>query len=275
MTASTPTLLPALGLSLIRGRFLSEQDGPGTLPVAVISQTLAQRFFANDDALGHKLRLGREDPTWYTIVGIVKDVKFYNLGDGPLSEAYVAYAQVPCPAISLVVRSATQPEALSSALQSTVWSLDKEQPLSGIETLEQRISDEQAPILIFTQFAAYFAMLALFLGGIGIYGVMAYLVESRAREIGIRLACGAERRDILWLVLSGSIKLLVMGVSGGLLGAWGVARLLMNQLHGVSPNELDVYGAAVALLCSAVLLASFVPVRRATRVDPLTVLRCE
>jgi putative ABC transport system permease protein len=275
LTASTPALLPALGLSLIRGRFLSEQDGPGTLPVAVISQTLAQRFFANDDALGHKLRLGREDPTWYTIVGIVKDVKFYNLGDGPLSEAYVAYAQVPCPAISLVVRSATQPEALSSALQSTVWSLDKEQPLSGIETLEQRISDEQAPILIFTQFAAYFAMLALFLGGIGIYGVMAYLVESRAREIGIRLACGAERRDILWLVLSGSIKLLVMGVSGGLLGAWGVARLLMNQLHGVSPNELDVYGAAVALLCSAVLLASFVPVRRATRVDPLTVLRCE
>jgi predicted permease len=274
-TAATPEYATALEMSLLRGRFISEQDGPDTLPVVVISQTLAQRYFGQQDALGHRLRLGREDPRWYTIVGIVKDVKFYQLANGPMNESYTAYAQSASPSVGLALRTKGEPTALVSALQETVWSLDKEQPISAVQSMEQCMSDQEAPIHIFTEFAGYFALLALFLASIGIYGVLAYLVESRTREIGIRVACGAERRDIWWLVMGGSARLLLIGVAVGLLGAWSLARLLMNQLSGVSSSELDVYAAAVALLTGAVLLASVVPVRRATRVDPLTVLRCE
>jgi putative ABC transport system permease protein len=275
ITASTPGFSAAIGLSLLRGRFISEQDSSSTLPVVVINQTLAGRFFAHEDALSRKIRLGRDDATWYTIVGIVKDVKFYSPGDDPMNQSYVAFAQAPGPSMYLVLHTATDPITLSSAVQSAVWSLDKEQPLSGVQTLETRISNQEAPVRNITQFSVYFALLALFLAAIGIYGVMAYLVESRAREIGIRIACGAERRNILWLVLTGSLKLTMTGISAGLLGAWVVARLLMSNVFGVTTNNLDVYAVSVAVLGAAVLLATLVPLRRATRVDPLIVLRCE
>ena len=275
ITVVTPGYASAIGLSVIRGRFIADQDGPDSLPVVVVSQTLAHRFFAAEDSLGHKLRLGRDDPTWYTIVGIVRDVKTYKLSDDPMSQSYISFAQVPGRSMSLVLRTTTDPMGLSSALESTVSALEKEQPISQVEPLDRRIRNSDAAIYSFTQFAAYFALLALFLAGIGIYGVMAYLVESRSREIGIRVACGAERSNILWLVLAGSLKLVLAGVAMGLLGAWAVARLLMSQIHGVNANDLDVYAAVVAVLCGAVLLASFLPMRRATRVDPLIVLRCE
>lgn len=275
ISAATPGYAAAIGLSLLRGRFISDQDGPDTLPVVVINQTLAQKHFAHKDALGRKLRLGRDNATWYTIVGVVKDVKFYNLGDEPMNQSYIPFVQAPSPLMAIVLHTTTEPMNLSAALQETVWALDKEQPISGVQTLQSRIDNEEAPIRIFTQFSAYFALLALFLAGIGIYGVMAYLVESRTREIGIRIACGAERGNILWLVLAGSLKLAAVGVSVGLLGAWGIAQLLMNQLYGIKSSNLDVYAFSMAVLCVAILFATLVPIRRATRVDPLTVLRCE
>jgi putative ABC transport system permease protein len=275
ITAVTPGYSAAIGLSLLRGRFITEQDGSNALPVVVIDQTLAGRFFAHEEALGHKIRLGRDDATWYTIVGIVKDVKFYWPGDNPMNESYVAFAQAPGPVMHLVLRTTTDPMALASVLQSAVWAVDKEQPISGVQTLETRINNQEAPVRNITQFSIYFALLALFLAAIGIYGVMAYLVESRAREIGIRVACGAERRNILWLVLTGSLKLTLTGISAGLLGAWAIARLLMNNVFGVTISTLDVYAVSVVVLCVAVLLATLIPLRRATRVDPLTVLRCD
>ena len=275
ITAVTPGYSAAIGLSLVRGRFITEQDGSNALPVVVINQTLAGRFFAQEEALGHKIRLGRDDATSYTIVGVVKDVKFYWPGDNPMNESYTAFAQAPGPVMHLVLHTTADPMALASALQSAVWALDKEQPISGVQTLETRIDNQEAPVRNITQFSIYFALLALFLAAIGIYGVMAYLVESRAREIGIRVACGAERRNILWLVLTGSLKLIMTGIFAGLLGAWAIARLLMNNIFGVTPNTLDVYAVSVAVLGAAVLLATLVPLRRATRVDPLIVLRCE
>ena len=274
-TATMPGYAETLGISLLRGRFLSEQDGSNTLPVVVISQTLAKRYFANEDALGHKLRLGRNDSRWHTIVGIVGDVKVYGWTDEPMSESYTAYAQSAEPGMNLVLRTKGDPTALIPEVRDAVWSLDKELPLSEIEPFERRLDEQLAGTRIFTRFSAIFALLALFLAGIGIYGVMAYLVESRSREIGIRVACGADRRNISRLVLSGALRLAVTGLPIGLLGGWSVGRLLMSGLYGVSGNELDVYATSIAVLSMAVLLASFVPVRRATRVDPLTVLRCE
>lgn len=275
VTNATPGYSAAIGLSLIRGRFITEQDGPDSLRVVVISNSLAERFFAHEDPLGHKLRLGRNNSTWYTVVGIVKDVKFFDLGDAPISESYVAFAQLPSPSMSLVLHTTTDPLAISSALQNAVWAIDKEQPISHVQTLEALINNQETGIRDFTQFAAYFALLALFLATIGIYGVMAYFVEARAREFGIRITCGAERRDILWLVLAGSLKLAATGVPVGLLGAWGIERLLMSQLYGVKTNNVGVYALSVAVLFVAVLLATMLPVRRATKVDPLFVMRVE
>jgi putative ABC transport system permease protein len=275
ITAVTPGYSAAIGLSLLHGRFISEQDGSATLPVVVINQTLAGRFFANEDALGRRIRLGRDDATWYTIVGVVKDVKFYWRGDNPMNESYFAFAQVPSPSAYLVLYTTTDPMKLAPAVQSAVWAQDKEQPLSGVQTLETRINNQEAPVRNITVFSIYFALLALFLAAIGIYGVMAYLVESRAREIGIRIACGAERRSILWLVLTGSLKLTLTGIAVGLLGASAIARVLMSDVFGVTTSTVDVYAASVVVLGAAVLLATLIPMRRATRVDPLIVLRCE
>src|SRR5260370_38928053 len=138
MPAVTHGYSAAIGLSLVRGRFTGDQDGASTFPAAVINQTLAGRFFAHEEALGHKIRLGRDDTTWYTIVGIVKDVKFYWPGDNPMNESYLAFAQAPGPVMHLVLRTTTDPMALAPAVQSAVWSLDKEQPISGVQTLETR-----------------------------------------------------------------------------------------------------------------------------------------
>src|SRR5215470_10015050 len=275
ITASTPGYAPAIGLNLLRGRFLTEQDRPGVMPAVVINQTMERRYFPHEDALGHRIRLGPNDPTWYTIVGVVGDVKLFDLSDRPENQCYYAFAQMPVRTMSVVLRTSADPLLLADALPKTVSAIDKESPISDAETMQQMISDEEAPFRIFAQFSVYFAVLALFLAGMGIYGVMAYLVESRTREIGIRIACGAEPRGILWLVLSGSLKLVVAGIGLGLVGAWGVTRLLSGLLNGVAANAPIDYVVSVVAMLLAILLASFGPLRRATKVDPMRVLRYE
>jgi ABC-type antimicrobial peptide transport system permease subunit len=156
-----------------------------------------------------------------------------------------------------------------------VKAVDPDQPISDILPLAQRINDQEAPFKIFAQFTVFFGILALFLAAMGIYGVMAYLVENRSREIGIRMACGARPRTILWLVLSGNLKLILTGISIGLVFAWLVARLLQSLLFRVTANDPATYAGAVTVICVAVLAASLVPLRRATRVDPIIVLRYE
>ena len=141
--------------------------------------------------------------------------------------------------------------------------------------LAQRISDQEAPYLIFAKFTGGFGLMALFLAAIGLYGVMAYLVESRSREIGIRMACGARPRTILWLVFSGNLRLVVTGLSVGLVLAWILAQLLQSLLYRVKAYDPATYLGAMAVICAAVLLASIVPLRRAARVDPMIVLRYE
>lgn len=275
ITSATPGYFSALGLSLVSGRFIADEDGPDTLPVIVIGQIFAKRFFPHESPLGHRVRLGPDSPTWYTVVGVVKDVKLFNLSDRPMNEAYTVFAQSPSRGMSFVLHTKVDPMTLSAALRNAVWSVDKEQPVSGVETLEQRMSDEQAPFRIFAQFSSYMGLLALFLAGIGIYGVMSYLVESRTREIGIRMACGAVRRNILWLVLSGNLKLVLAGTSLGLLAAWSVSRTLGGFLPKVTASDPIAYTVSVAVLCAAILFASFIPLRRAVKVDPITVLRYE
>jgi predicted permease len=275
VNSASSSYLSAMGLHLVEGRFIAESDGPDALPVIVINDTLVRRFFQNEDPLGHKIRLGKKDTIWYTVVGVVKNVKQSDLGDKPRNQAYIPFVQAPENSTSIVLRTTVEPLALANSLRNAVWSIDKDLPLSGVQPMEQRIDEQQSPERTFSNFATYFGVLALFLAAIGIYGVMAYLVASRTREIGVRMALGARRWSILWLVLSSSMKLVLTGVTLGLIAAWGLARLLSQVLFGVSASDPSTYLVAVAVLCGVILLASLVPLRRATAVDPMVVLRYE
>jgi len=275
ITAVTPGYVSALGLHLVRGRFIGEEDGAGTPAVIVINQTLARRYFVEEDPLGHKIRLSREDTVPRTIVGIVKDIKTSGIDDEARSQGYIAYAQAPSRSITVVMRTTAAPLSLVASLRESVAAVDQDQPISDILPLAQRISDQEAPYRIFAQFTVGFGLLALFLAAIGLYGVMAYLVESRSREIGIRMACGARPQTILWLVLSGNLKLVLAGLSIGLVLAWTLAKLLQSLLYHVTANDPATYVSAVAVISAAVLLASVVPLRRAARVDPMIMLRYE
>jgi putative ABC transport system permease protein len=271
----TPGYISALGLHLVEGRFIGEEDGATTAGVMVINETLAHRFFPNEDPLGHKIRLSKDDTGPRTIIGVVKDVKTASLADDPKNQSYIPLVQSPSRTITILLRTAAEPLALVNSLRESVKAVDGDQPISDILPLAQRINDQEAPYKIFAQFTVFFGILALFLAAMGIYGVMAYLVENRSHEIGIRIACGARPRTILWLVLSGNLKLIFTGISIGLVFAWLVARLLQSLLFRVTANDPATYAGAVTVICMAVLVASLVPLRRATRVDPIIVLRYE
>jgi putative ABC transport system permease protein len=275
ISAVTPGYMSALGLHLIRGRFISETDGAASPGVIVINQTLAQRYFSDADPLGHIIRLSREDAVPRTIVGIVQDIKTSGMDEEARNQSYIPMEQSPSRSISVVMRTTVEPLSLVTSLRESVKAIDQDQPISDILPLAQRISDQEAPYRIFAQFTGGFGLMALFLAAIGLYGVMAYLVESRSREIGIRMACGARPRTILWLVFSGNLRLVVTGLSVGLALACILAQLLQSLLYRVKAYDPATYVSAVAVICAAVLLASIIPLRRAARVDPMIVLRYE
>ncbi len=254
---------------------MSEEDGAAAPAVIVINQTLAHRYFSDEDPLGHKIRLSRDDAVPRTIVGIVKDIKTSGMDDEGKNQSYIPFAQSPNRSITVVMRTVADPLSLVSSLRASVLAVNQDQPISDILALAQRISDEEAPYRIFAQFTVFFGILALFLAAIGLYGVMACLVESRSREIGIRMACGAQPRTILWLVLSGNLKLVLAGLSMGLVFAWILAQLLQSLLYHVTANDPATYAGAAVVIATAVLLASVVPLRRAAKVDPMIVLRYE
>ncbi len=275
ITAVTPGYMSAMGLHLVRGRFINDTDIGAKPAVIVINQTLAQRFFSGDDPLGHIIRLSRSDTVPRTVVGVVKDVKISSIDDEPRNQSYISMAQSPSRSISVVLRTTAEPLALVTSLRESLKAVDQDQPISDIFPMSQRISDQEAPYLILAQFTGGFGVMALFLAAIGLYGVMAYLVENRSREIGIRMACGARPQTILWLVLSGNLRLVAIGLSIGLVLAGIVAQLLQSMLYRVKAYDPATYVSAMTLMCAVVVLASIVPLRRAAKVDPMIVLRYE
>jgi putative ABC transport system permease protein len=276
ITAVSPGYLPTVGLQLIRGRFVSDQDGPDSLPVIVINRTLADRYFSGQDPLGQKIQLGRESTTLLTVVGIVKDIRLNtDFSQPPSSESYIPFSQSPRRAMTIVLRSDGDPLPLISGLREAVASLDPDQPLSQLVSLSQLVNDQEAPYRVFTEFCNFFGLLALFLAAIGIYGVMAFIVSGRTKEIGIRMALGATPREVTSLVLAHSVRLTVVGIIFGLAGAAVLAQMLAGMLVGVSVTDPGIYLGAAVVLGAAILLASYVPARRAAAVDPMVALRHE
>jgi len=275
----SPDYLATLGIPLLRGRAFAEADKQNAPRVALVNATLAKRFFPNDDPVGKRFMYGhpsaKNPPKWYTIVGVVGDTKLYGLANPARLEVYNSCFQDPTSEMDLVVKSKTDPAALTSSIREAVQSVDKDQPIFAISTMNQLVSNSVATQRITLVLLGLFSGLALILGAIGIYGVISYSVAQRTREIGVRTALGAQSRDVLRLVMGDGVKIAFFGLIFGLAGALALTRLMASLLFEVKPADFTTFASVAIVLALVALVACYIPARRAAGVDPLVALRHE
>jgi putative ABC transport system permease protein len=275
----SPDYFKAIGIPLLRGRYFTERDTKGASRVAIINNTMAKKFFPDEDPIGKRIHLtggltsGGE--VYREIVGVVGDVKYYVLNQETPAQIYEPYLQQPFPFMTLVLRADGDPAGLNEAIRAEILKLDREQPVVSINMLDRLVSastaEQQSLGLLFGTFAA----VAVGLAAVGLYGVMSYAVTRRTQEIGVRMALGARRLDVLVLILRHGARLTLCGVAVGLLTAWAVTRLLASELYGVGATDPLTFIGVPLLLIGVALLACYIPARRATKVDPLVALRCD
>ncbi|MEJ7576810.1 MAG: ABC transporter permease [Pyrinomonadaceae bacterium] len=277
----SPDYFRAMDISVTNGRAFTERDRRETPGVVIINRALARRFFSDEDPIGkHLIVVGRQEREFYgkpiprEIVGITEDVRF-ELEREADPEMYMPYAQRPIEKMTLVVRTDGAPTGITTAVRGAVLEVDKDQPVYNIRTMEQWLTESVASHRLVMTLTSLFAGLALLLAGVGIYGVMAYTVAGRTHEIGIRVALGAQRRDVLRLIIGQGLRLAVLGVGLGLLGAFAATRVMASLLYGVSATDPLIFFGVAVLLAGVALLACYIPARRATKVDPMIALRYE
>ena len=272
----TPGYFRAMRIPLHQGRDLSESDDAKSPLVLMVNDAWVRRFFPGQDVIGRRLRLGGDKGKPRSIVGVVGDSHDLGLDEPSPPMLFVPHAQLATSRMTLMVRAAgDRPGALQQPVQAVLAEVDRGQPPDWTTPFEDRIAGALAPRRFPLQLLGVFAALALVLSALGIYGVTAYGVTQRTREIGVRIAIGAQRRDVLRMVMVGAVKLAAVGVALGLCGALIGARLLSSQLYGVGSRDPLTYAAMSALLAAVALVASWLPARRATRVDPVVALRTE
>ena len=269
---ATPGYLEALGVPLVRGRTINAGDTAQAPGAVVINQTLAQRFFPGEDPVGHRMTV---DGVLRTVVGIVGDAKYQGLGTEAGPQVYVPYAQSPFPGMRIIVRTSVEPKSLAGAVRSQIQSIDAEEGPTRIAAMTELISQSVAQPRFNTLLIGLFGTLAFLLAAIGIYGVISYDVAQRTNEIGIRMALGAQRWDVLRLIVRQGFVLTLAGLFAGIAGAFGLTRFLNQLLFDVKPTDPAIYVAVAGLLVLVAVAASLVPARRATKVDPLVALRYE
>ena len=278
----SPDYFRVMNIPLLEGRSFVPSDLEGA-PVAIITAETAHRFFPNQSALGKHLRLV-DDKDWRTIVGVIPDVRAYdlqhNLPAWTNGTAYILYNSTAAPEnrrlpaeMTVALRTSLDDSQTGAQLTRTVAALNQEIPVSDVRPMGAILSEAAAAPASTTSLFVIFAGVALALGVIGIYGVLSYLVSRRTREIGIRLALGAQRRTILWLILREGAKFSLLGIALGLAAAFSLTRLLASELYGISPSDPVTYAAVSLLMLAVTLLACYLPTRRAMRTDPLTALR--
>jgi len=279
----TPDYFRTLGINLKKGRYFTEQDRAGSPFVVVIDESLAQKYFPNEDPIGKRLENGPDTPP-FEIVGVVEHVKHYGLdGEAPVDpQFYYSFKQVPeqflprvVSRMSLSIRTNGDPLTLVGAVRQQVLAIDKNQPVYDARTMEQVISESIASRRFAMLLLTIFAAVALLLSMVGIYGVMSYSVTQRTHEIGVRMALGAGVRDILKLIVGQGMLLVLIGVGIGLVAAFAITRVLSSLLFGVSSTDPVTFAGVAMLLTAVALLACLVPARRAMRVDPMVALRYE
>jgi putative ABC transport system permease protein len=267
---------------LRKGRGFTAADRDGAPLVAVVNDTMARRFFPGEDPVGQRVdfRLrpaGAADtgPAWREIVGVVGDVRHQGLAQEPRPEIYVPYRQEPVSLVALAVRTSPPPEAMAAAVKGAVWAVDPEQPVLGVMGLDRLASESVALRRVSMVVLVTFAGIALALAAVGLYGVISFSVTRRTREIGVRMALGARRQQILAMVLRQGLTVTLAGVAFGVAAALALTRVMGSLLYGVSPTDAASLGAVVALLVTVAAASSYAPARRATRVDPAVALRGE
>ncbi len=270
-----PGYLQTLGIPLLRGRNFSDRDTEATPRVAMINQAMVRRFWPDEDPLGKPITT--DNKYFFSIVGVVGDVRQLGQASETNPEVYLSYLQDPVdwPYRTLVVRSEGAPLKLVGLVEQAVWSVNKDQPISNIRTLEQVLADSVAQPRIFSLLLGVFAGLALVLASVGIYGVVSYSVTQRTHEVGVRLALGAEQVDVLRLVVGQGMLLTAIGLGIGLAGALAMTRFLARFLYGVGPTDPITFVLVAMTLFMVALLACYIPARRATKVDPMVALRYE
>ena len=271
----------AMGIPLRRGRLLTERDTAAAPHVAVINETMVRQMFPNEDPIGKRLAFtGSSQLDWYEIVGVVGDVKQSGLEQATPMQTYEPYAQqspssLALFSMTLMVRTASDPANFTAAIRRAVLQVDKEQPLSNLQTLNQLLSTSIAQRRFSLWLLGVFAVVALVLAAIGVYGVLSYAVTQRTHEIGIRMALGAARRDVLKLIVRHGMFLTLLGVALGLAASFALTRWMTTLLFSVSPTDPLTFAVIALLLALVALLACWLPARRATKVNPMVALRCE
>ena len=268
-----------LNIPLIQGRFFGHDDSAGTPRVAIISRSLAQRFWPHSSAIGKRLRPGFSHDSWLRIVGVVGDVKMSGLDEESPLILYLPYEQAPAPFLmqnlTLVACTASSPTSIIAAARRAILAVDPDLPVFDVATMEQLVYRSASQPRFAASLLGIFAVLALVLASVGIYGVISYGVALRTHEIGIRMALGARKPDVVRLVVSQGLRVTLVGVGAGVFGALGLTRFLASLLYGVKPADPLTYIVVSLLLTGVALFASYIPARRATQVDPIVALRHE
>ncbi|MCG3160995.1 MAG: Macrolide export ATP-binding/permease protein MacB [Acidobacteria bacterium] len=269
-----------MGVPLLRGRLFSEFDKADAPPVVLINQTMARRHFPNEDPVGRKIVIkatqrGQTAPLVSEIIGVVGDVRYEGLDKEPRAEYFRPFAQMPNGSIIFVARTNVDPMNLLPALKARVWEVNATQPIYATSVLSDSIDASLKSRRFSLWLLSSFALLALALAVVGIYGVMSYATLQRTHEIGVRMALGAASNDIIKLVLRQGMRLTMTGVGAGLLASFALTRLMSGLLYGVGATDPLTFVVVPLLLAGVALIACYVPARRATKVDPMVALRWE
>jgi putative ABC transport system permease protein len=284
-----------MGIPLLKGRYFTDQDNKTSRSVVVIDEVMAQGLFPGEDAIGKSVGMAISDPGGemgagldkpLEIVGVVKHVNHWGLGSDASAkiryQLYFPFEQIPDPILTelgagmnLVVRTTVSPLSMETGVRAAVAQIDGNQPVYDVKTMQQIVTDSIADRRFSMMLLGTFAALALLLASVGIYGVISYSVSQRTHEIGIRMALGAGRADVLKLVVGQGLTLVLVGLGFGLVAAFILTRLMASMLYGVRPTDLVTFGGVSLLLGLLALVASYIPARRASKVDPMVALRYE
>jgi putative ABC transport system permease protein len=275
---TTPGYLQAMNIPTIKGRALGDQDTADSARVALINKTMAEQLWPNQDPIGKRIAFpsdSKSSKPWRTVVGVVGDVSQYGLDQKAPMQFYLPHSQFPTTLNTIVVKTENDPAAMTNAVRREILAVDKDQAVFKVTTLEQLMGESILNRRFFMLLLIIFGALALTLAAVGIYGVMSYVASQRTHEIGIRMALGAQGKDVLKLIIGNGMSLALIGVALGLIGAFALTRVMAGILFGVTTTDALTYISVSAGLIAVALLACYMPARRATKIEPLVALRYE
>jgi putative ABC transport system permease protein len=271
----SPGYFRTMNVPIVSGREFESTDRSGAPRVAVVSEAFVRRFFPNQNPIGARLRAFDESGEFYEIVGVAADVHHDDVISAPPPKIYACYLQNTFATMSVVVRTRMKPESVASAIRQQIWSIDKDQPINSLGTIEDFVASATSQTRLTTTVLTLFAVVALLLSLIGICGVMSYFASQRTQEIGIRIALGARRKDVLWMVVREGILMALCGEVAGLIASLELTRVIQSLLYQVSPTDFFTFAFVLAIMSGVAILAGYIPARIATRIDPLLAIRGE